>query len=332
MAGVIPRERAINPRDCQCLHDGDEMRILVLGAGALGGYYGARLLEAGADVTFLVRPKRQEVLQANGIAVKSVSGDTLSNVKTVLAEDVDARYDLVLLTCKAYDLKSAIASIAPAVAENSVILPLLNGLATYDALDRHFGRHRVLGGIAYIATKLLPNGDIAHLSPFDKLIIGPRDPVQTDAARKIFECFSRTAGDRTLSERIEAQLWEKWVMVCAGAAATCLMRATIGQIMHTARGEHLIRALISECQQVARSSGFALEDAAVCSLESSLLDPDSAWAASMMRDIDIGAQQIEAGAIVGDMIQRAKQHSIDTPYLDVAYSHLQAYGLQRTAS
>lgn len=283
-------------------------------------------------MTFLVRLRRQEVLQANGIVVKSASGDILSNVKTVLAEDVGPRYDLVLLTCKAYDLEAAIVSIAPAVAKNAVILPLLNGLATYDALDRHFGRRRVLGGIAYIATKLLPNGDIAHLSPFDKLIIGPRDPVQTDVARDIFECFSRTNGDRTMSERIESQLWEKWVMVCAGAAATCLMRATIGQIMRTAKGEHLIRALISECRQVAQRSGFALEDAAVLSLEGSLLDPDSAWAASMMRDIGVGAQQIEADAIVGDMIQRARQHSIGTPYLDVAYSHLQAYGLQRTAS
>lgn len=332
MAGVISRERAIILRDGQCLYGGDEMRILVLGAGALGGYYGARLLQAGADVTFLVRPKRQEVLQAHGIAVKSASGDILSDVKTVLAEHVDPGYDLVLLTCKAYDLNAAIVSIAPALAENSVILPLLNGLAAYDALDRHFGRLRVLGGVAYIATKLLPNGDVAHLSPFDKLIVGPRDPVQADVARKVFEWFSRTVGDRTLSERIEAQLWEKWVMVCAGAAATCLMRSTIGQIMHTAKGEHLIRALISECQQVAQRSGFALDDAAVRSLEGSLLDPNSTWAASMMRDIDVGARQIEADAIVGDMIQRARQHSIDAPYLDVAYSHLQAYGLQRTAS
>ncbi|MGF6368948.1 2-dehydropantoate 2-reductase [Paraburkholderia sp. RAU6.4a] len=247
------------------------MKILVLGAGALGGYYGARLLQAGVDVTFLVRPKRQDTLQANGIVVKSASGDIQSKVKTVLAEDVDPLYDMVLLTCKAYDLDAAIASIAPAIADNSVILPLLNGLSTYDALDRRFGRHRVVGGIAYIATKLLPNGDIAHLSPFDKLIVGKRDPIQADAARKIFELFSRTGGDRNISERIEAQLWEKWVMICAGAGATCLMRSTIGQIMHTTNGEQLIRALIDECLQVAQKSGFGLDDAAVRSMEGSLL-------------------------------------------------------------
>uniref|UniRef100_E1T9P4 2-dehydropantoate 2-reductase n=1 Tax=Burkholderia sp. (strain CCGE1003) TaxID=640512 RepID=E1T9P4_BURSG len=308
------------------------MRILVLGAGALGGYYGAQLLQAGGDVTFLVRPRRRELLRANGLAVKSVFGAIQSKVEAVLAGDIEPLYDIVLLTCKAYDLDTAIASIAPAVGCNSVVLPLLNGFSAYDALDRRFGRHRVLGGVAYIATKLLPNGDIAHLSPFDKLIIGARDPIHAVTARSIYEVFSRTPGDRTLSERIEAQLWEKWVMVCAGAAATCLMRSTIGHIMRTANGEQLIRALISECQQIARKSGFALDDVAVRSIEGSLLDPNSTWAASMMRDIESGARQVEADAIVGDMIERARQHSISTPYLDVAYSHLQAYALQRAAS
>ena len=307
------------------------MRILVLGAGALGGYYGARLLQVGGDVTFLVRPKRKELLRANGLAIKSAFGDIQSEVKTVLAENVGPLYDMVLLTCKAYDLDDAIASIAPAVADHTMILPLLNGLSAYDDLDRRFGRRRVLGGLAYIATKLMSNDDISHLSQFDRLIIGTRDRVQADAARDIYEIFSRTPGDRTLSQRVEHQLWEKWVMVCAGAAATCLMRSTIGRIMHTASGEHLIRALISECQQIAQQSGFALNQVALESIEASLLDPRSTWAASMMRDIESGTRQIEADAIVGDMIRRAKPHAIETPYLDIAYSHLQAYDFQRGA-
>lgn len=308
------------------------MKVLVLGAGALGGYYGARLLQAGVHVTFLVRQRRQEILQSSGIAIRSAAGDFRAEVNTVTAEDVDPLYDFVLLTCKAYDLDSAIASIAPAVADTSIILPLLNGVSAYDALDRRFGRRRVLGGIAYVAAKLLSNGEIVHLSPFDKLVIGARDPIHSDTAKNIHEVFSRTSGDRILSDRITVQLWEKWVMICAGAAATCLMRSTIGSIMHTSKGEHLTRALINECRWVARESGFDLDSDAVAAIEAMLLDKNSKWAASMMRDIEAGAAQIESDAIVGDMIQRARQYSIETPHLDLAYSNLQAYALQRSSS
>ena len=308
------------------------MKVLILGAGALGGYYGARLLQAGVDVTFLVRQERQEKLRSQGIVLRSAAGDFQAKVNMASAEDVDPLYDVVLLTCKAYDLDSAIASIAPAVADTSIILPLLNGVSAYDTLDRRFGRRRVLGGIAYIATKLLPNGEIIHFSPFDKLVIGARDPIHADAATKIHEVFSSAPGDRVLSDRISVQLWEKWVMICAGAAATCLMRSAIGRIMHTSSGEHLIRALLNECRWVARESGFDLDRNAVGEIEAMLLDKNSKWAASMMRDIEAGAARIESDAIVGDMIQRARKYSIETPYLDIAYSNLQAYTLQLASS
>lgn len=182
------------------------MKVLILGAGALGGYYGARLLQAGVDVTFLVRQERQEKLRSQGIVLRSAAGDFQAKVNMASAEDVDPLYDVVLLTCKAYDLDSAIASIAPAVADTSIILPLLNGVSAYDTLDRRFGRRRVLGGIAYVATTLLPNGEIVHFSPFDKLVIGARDPIHADAATKIHEVFSSAPGDRILSDRISVQL------------------------------------------------------------------------------------------------------------------------------
>src|SRR5690242_11300128 len=115
------------------------MRFLVLGAGAIGGYFGGRLAEGGADVTFLVRPRRAQQLEARGLVVRSPAGDIEQRVKTLLAEDVTEAFDLVLLSCKAYDLASAMDAVAPAMGPESAILPLLNGINHVETLERRFG-------------------------------------------------------------------------------------------------------------------------------------------------------------------------------------------------
>jgi 2-dehydropantoate 2-reductase len=173
------------------------MKILVLGAGAMGGYYGARLIEAGADVTFLVRPGRAQALEREGLAVRSELGDFHRPVRTVQAGEVDAQYDLVLLACKAYDLDDAIAAISPAVGRGTAILPLLNGLSAYDRLDHRFGRERVLGGVSYIATTLAADGTVLHAGRMDRLVVGPR-AAQTSAlaAESMRWCPGRRARAR----------------------------------------------------------------------------------------------------------------------------------------
>src|SRR6266852_1078719 len=178
------------------------MKVLVLGAGALGGYYGARLLEAGAEVTFLVRQTRADKLQESGLVVQSPLGNVARPVHTITRDQVTPDYDRVLLTCKTYDLDQAIAAIAPAVGERTGILPLLNGMATYDILDQRFGTGRVLGGVASIAATLAPSGHILHLSPGDTLLIGPRGEAPTALAASLYEAVSRTPGTRLRSKDI----------------------------------------------------------------------------------------------------------------------------------
>ncbi len=174
------------------------MKILVLGAGAMGGYYGARLIEADADVTFLVRPGRAQALERLGLAVRSELGDFHRPVRTVLAGEVDAQddpqYDLVLLACKAYDLDDAIAAISPAVGRGTAVLPLLNGLAAYDRLDHRFGRERVLGGVSYIATTLAADGTVLHAGRMDRLVVGPRAAQTSAPAAEFHALVSRAAG------------------------------------------------------------------------------------------------------------------------------------------
>src|SRR4030081_2045427 len=133
----------------------EAMRFLVVGAGAVGGYFGGRLLEAGRDVTFLVRPRRAEELAGPGLRIRSRLGDvTISKPPTIVRENLATAFDLVLLSCKAYDLAGAMTSFAPAVGSETVILPLLNGMRHLDVLDEKFGQDRVFGGQCFIAATL----------------------------------------------------------------------------------------------------------------------------------------------------------------------------------
>ena len=125
-------------------------RILVLGAGSIGGYFGGRLAEAGVDVTFLVREARQKKLERDGLRIESPYGNAQFRVKTALAGNVGREYDFVIVTCKAYDLSDAIDTIGASVGTSTTLLPLLNGVAHMDVLNDRFGKDRVLGGAAKI--------------------------------------------------------------------------------------------------------------------------------------------------------------------------------------
>ncbi len=223
------------------------MRTLVVGAGATGGYYGARLAEAGADITFLVRPARAERLAAEGLRVLSPLGDChLPRPQTVTAGTVSEAgpFDLVILSCKAYDLASAIEDVAPAVGEGTAILPLLNGMAHLDALDARFGAGRVLGGSCAIAATLTPEGAIRQMTELCSITYGERDG---SASARIAAVDALMGNGAKLqprrSDRILQEMWEKWVFLATLAGATTLMRAAVGDIVAAPGGEAFILAL-----------------------------------------------------------------------------------------
>ena len=307
------------------------MKILVVGAGAIGGYYGARLLEAGADVAFLVRPGRAAALATLGLRVRSALGDFDAPVHAVQRDTLKPVYDMVLLSCKAFDLDAAIADFAPAVGSHTVMLPFLNGLGVYDRLDACFGRERVAGGVSYIATTLDADGVIRHDGMTDIVQIGARAPQAHDTMQRFHGLISCSNGVRSMPPDIEQALWSKWVMIAAGALTTCLMRGTIGDILASQDGMQLMTQSIDECRAVAAADGHPLAADDVERVQARLLDPQSTWAASMMRDIACNTPRVEADAIVGDLLVRAKRHKIDLPLTRVAYCHLQVYQRQRHA-
>ncbi len=300
------------------------MRVLVLGAGAVGGYFGGRLAEAGRDVTFLVRGPRAAALAAHGLAVQSPLGDFSVPVKTATAGRVGGPYDIVLLTAKHYDLDTAIAAIRPGMGPDSAVLPLLNGLVHLDRLDSAFGAERVLGGVAYVGAVLQPDGSIRHHNRLSGLAFGERDGRVSERVRGIEAEFAGTPVSAPAGDNILLEMWEKFVMISAMAGINCLMRGNVGEIMATEDGEALMTTALAECQAVAEASGFSPRAESRERVEAMLTEPGSVNSASMRQDLEAG-RRTEADAILGDMIARATGFSLATPLLRAAYCHLQVH-------
>lgn len=299
------------------------MRILVLGAGAMGGYFGGRLSEAGADVTFLVRPRRQQQLVNDGLVIESPCGDIRKAVATVTAEDPGNGYDVVLLTCKAYDLDDALTAIAPAVGPATLVLPILNGLSHLDRLDASFGAARVLGGLAQITATLTADGTIRHLSPLHRFVFGTRSPEQAEPTAKLAETVGKAKFDGVQSQAIIQEMWEKHAFIATLAGATCLMRATVGDILANPGGDALILGIRDEAAAIAAANAHPLRPNAKAGGEKLLVDRRSTMAASMLRDLE-GGHRTEADHVIGDLIRRGATHGIAAPLLSLAYLHLQA--------
>ena len=305
------------------------MRILVVGAGAIGGYFGGRLLQAGNDVTFLVRPKRASELANAGLVIKSPNGDvTLKSPPTVQADKLTEKFDVVLLSCKAFDLADAIKSFAPAVGPNTSIIPLLNGMLHLDALDAKFGAERVLGGLCAIAATLNEAREVVQLGPMHSLNFGERDGRMSDRIRAISEVFTSGNFGAAASEHIMQDMWEKWVFLSSLAASTSLMRTSVGNILAVAGGRDFLLGILDETSAIAKAAGHEPTGPFFQRTRGLLTTEGSAMTASMFRDIRAGLP-VEADHVIGDLIARADAAKIPVPKLRIAYTHLKAYEKQR---
>ena len=300
------------------------MRILVLGAGAVGGYFGGRLAEAGRDVTFLLRGQRAAALAEHGLSVASPLGDFRVPVKVATADRAGGPYDLILLTAKHYDLDQAIEAIRPGVGPGTAVLPLLNGLVHLDRLEAAFGKERVLGGVAYVGAVLQPDGSIRHHNRLSGIAFGERQGGVTERAKTIEAQFANTPVSAPASENILQEMWEKFVMMGAMAGMNCLLRGNIGEVAATRDGRALMLAALGECRAVAKAAGYEPRPEAKERVETMLTEPGSVNSASMRQDLEAG-RRTEADAIVGDMLRRARDFGIPTPLLAAAYCALQVH-------
>lgn len=305
------------------------MRILVLGAGALGGYFGGRLAQAGADVTFLVRPGRTAQLAAQGLVIESPFGDATLPVRTVA--EAGPGYGLVLLTCKAYDLEGAIAAIRPAMAAGTAVLPVLNGLSHVATLQAAFGTQAVLGGIAKIQATLTSAGVVRQLNDWRWLTFGEVDGGASDRVQALAEIAGRAEG--MVAEAVPdimRRMWEKLVHLGTSALGTVLLRANTGEIARAPGGAAFMHRILARNAAIAAANGHVMRPAFLADFEALFADPAGGYAASMLRDLEAGGR-IEADHILGFLLDAAKAAGVPHELHEAGYLHAKAYEQRRDA-
>jgi 2-dehydropantoate 2-reductase len=302
------------------------VRILILGAGGVGGYFGARLAAAGVDVSFLVRPGRAAQLARDGLIVLSPLGDLRLQVSTLT--QAQPGFQAVLLACKAYDLDSALDAVAPAVTADTLVLPLLNGMRQLNILDARFGTERVPGGLCQIGVTLTDKGEVQHLNTVQQFAFGARMPLQLERCGRLHTVLARGGFNPVLSADIVQRMWEKFVLLAAYAGMTCLMRAPVGAIVAANEGSALMREILAECAAVASASGHVPDPVFIAETLGVLTQRGSPGTASMLRDIQRGART-EHEHIFGDLLARARATQLAVPLLRLANAHLQAYEYER---
>lgn len=306
------------------------MRLLIVGAGATGGYFGGRLAQAGRNVTFLVRPARAGQLRADGLRIVSPHGDATVSPKLVATADLTTPFDAVLLAVKAYALEAALDDVAPAIGPETVIVPVLNGMKHMDALVERFGAGPVLGGVCRVATTIDGEGRIVQLANFQELSYGERDGTRSARVERLDAVMQGAGFDARLSTEIEREMWEKWVLLAAFGGITCLMRGNVGEIAAAPGGGAFVERFLDEVVSVVRKVGAAPSAGLLASATTMLSAKGSVLTSSMYRDLANGSP-IEADQIIGDLLARGTAAGLSTPLLAAAYAHLSVYEARRRA-
>ncbi|MBC7203657.1 MAG: 2-dehydropantoate 2-reductase [Pusillimonas sp.] len=300
------------------------MKMLMVGAGAVGGQFGAYLHESGADIHFLLRPARRQVIEAQGLNLDLPTGKLHLQPRTLVASDLQPDYDLIIISCKAYSLNSVIKDITKAVGERTVILPLLNGLRHLDTLGHAFGHERVLGGIAKTVATLVSPSCIQIRHGPGNVTVGPRTPEQQAIAETVAATLHAGGVHTYFSEHIMDEMWDKYCLMASLGAANCLLGGTVGEYMRSEAGGEIALQLFKECADTATASGHALHPESIVRIQQALTNRQSGFSASMYRDMQAGLP-VEGDHLVGDMMRRGEALGITCPMLKIAHAVLETY-------
>lgn len=306
------------------------MRILVIGAGAVGGYFGGRLAEAGRDVTFLVRGRQSEAIRRHGLRILSPHANVTLSPKLISADEIAGSYDLIMLCVKAYSLAAAMKDFAAAVTPNTIILPLLNGMRHIDLLTGRFGDDSVIGGVCLISAEIDPEGRIVQLTNIHRLVYGERTGNDSARIRALNEAMQGAIFEARTSGNILQEMWEKWVLLASLGAATCLLRGKIGEIEAIPTGADLSRAILSECSAISTACGHAPGAAFLARTEKVLTTRGSSLTSSMYRDLNRNAP-VEVDQILGDLLERGRRFDVAAPLLEAACVTLRIYQARLSA-
>lgn len=308
-----------------------EMRILVIGAGATGGYFGGRLAQAGRDVHFLVRPGHAERIRREGLRIISPHGDATIPAQVLSAGQIRGPFDLILLSVKAYSLPRAIGDLAPAVGPDTMILPVLNGMRHIELLSAKFGEKAVLGGVCMIASEIDEAHRIVQFTGLHKMVYGEPRGGRSPRIERLDRTMQGAGFSARASENIMQEMWEKWVLLACLGAANCLLGGNVGEIAAAEHGAETAAMILRECCAISRISGHPPSQAFLEEAEALMTAQGSATTSSMYRDMRRNGR-VEVDQILGDLLARGKELGIASPLLQAAFVHLTIYQNRRSAS
>jgi len=300
------------------------MRMLVVGAGSIGGLFGGRLAQAGRDVTFLVRAGRAEQLRTDGLQIVSPLGNATVRPKLLASKDIHDAFDVVFLSVKAYSLESAIGDFAPAVSERTMILPILNGMKHMDTLAAHFGARAVIGGACKAATMLDKQGRIVQLTKLQDLAYGEMDGSRSERVSRLDEFMQGAGFDARISQSIALEMWQKWSLLATLGGVTCLMRGNTGEIEAAHGGREFLTEFLNEVVSVIQAAGVPLGEAFIAATSEALLKPGAPTTSSLYRDLQEG-NRVEADQILRDLLLRGVKAGLRAPLISAAYTQLCVY-------
>lgn len=299
------------------------MRILIVGAGATGGYFGARLAQAGRDVTFLVRERRFRQLSENGLVLRTPQGVEKLQPQLAQAGSLRGPYDLIILTVKSFALAQAIEDIAPAVGEQTLIMPILNGMRHFDTLRERFA-DKVIGGLVKINATLGEQGEVVRMTALHQIYYGALDGRNDARLQRVDEALRAASVDTIFSDNIIGELWEKWLLLSTLGAVCCLARGDTQQALTAEGGEALLRGIFSEVLATITADGYQPRPAVTAKILELLSNPATPMTSSMYRDLCQGFD-IEAEQVIGDLVKRAARNGVSVPLLNAVNVNLQVY-------
>ena len=302
-----------------------DIRFAVMGSGGVGGYFGARLTEAGADVTFIARGEHLAAIRRDGLKVFSPRGDM--HIQPAKAADDPAQVgpvDVVLFAVKLYDVESAGAAIAPMVSGDTVVLSLQNGVDAEERLVPVLGSGPVMGGTAYIFAAIEAPGVIRHGGPLAKIVAGEMDGSESARARTIVDALTDAGIEARLSDDITRDLWTKFVLLAAVSAVTTLARLPVGPLREDPETRAMLAAAMGEVAAVARARGVTLADD-VIKTQLALVDGLNYEAkSSMLQDLERGGR-LEVASLSGLVARQGRNLGVDTPFHRTAYAALKLH-------
>lgn len=300
------------------------MNIVIVGAGAVGGYFGGKMLLAGIPVCFFVREKRFHQLKENGLRVRSVHGDFSVRPKLITSTEEAERPDMIIVAVKAHQLESTFPALDVWVSQGVKIVSLLNGIEPVERLVERYGVGAVLGGLNYVESTLDAEGQIVQTSPMQEIVFGALSVESEETCMQLMQTLQPCDFKVTLSGNIKRDMWEKYMFLTVLSGMTSASRKPLGEILADEAASHFMQEMLDEMAQLASVVGIVFSENIKSKIMERFLNASKSMTSSMYRDL-VNGLPLELECLQGYAVRLGENHLIDVPCLRSVYALLHPY-------